>query len=303
MIKELKKLLFLFTCTPLHVGSGSSVGAIDLPIQRERHSRHPIIPGSSIKGVLRYTAETLDGLSPAKIKDMFGPELVGENADAVARAGNIIFGEARPLAFPIRSAKGAFAFITCPLVLKRFARDFSLNNLPTLPDPEDQTCQAGLKVTLVEKKKVVLEEYAFRRNEDFPPEWEKALKDLIEDPVWKEAPGRLVLLSNGDFSHFVATATEISQHVKIDPKTGAAAKGMLFNLESVPAETLFFAPVHITGRPANEAKGYYQTKSDDELTSLLERHRIIQFGGNSTTGRGFCSVKLLNTKNGANHAN
>ncbi|HNW40428.1 MAG TPA: RAMP superfamily CRISPR-associated protein, partial [Opitutaceae bacterium] len=44
------KLLYLFTRTPLHVGAGSSVGAIDQPIIRERHTGFPIIPGSSLKG-------------------------------------------------------------------------------------------------------------------------------------------------------------------------------------------------------------------------------------------------------------
>nr|MBP7373092.1 hypothetical protein [Opitutaceae bacterium] len=39
------KLLYLFTRTPLHVGAGSSVGAIDQPIIRERHTGFPVIPG------------------------------------------------------------------------------------------------------------------------------------------------------------------------------------------------------------------------------------------------------------------
>lgn len=45
-------ILTIFTRTPLHVGAGSSVGAIDQPVIRERHTRFPVIPGSSIKGVL-----------------------------------------------------------------------------------------------------------------------------------------------------------------------------------------------------------------------------------------------------------
>lgn len=288
----LTKVLYLFTRTPLHVGAGTSVGAIDQPIQRERHSRHPIIPGSSIKGVLRYTAASLDGLDEAKINDMFGPELTGENADKDARAGELVFGEARPLAFPVRSAKGAFAFITCPLVLQRFSRENNALKLSDVPQPDDQTCLAGSRVVLADKKKVVLEEYAFSMNGSFPTDWEAALKGLIADPVWKEVTGRLVLLSDGDFSHFVATTTEISHHIKIDPRTGAVAKGMLFDLESVPAETLFFAPVQVVARPVNSKKGHYQTESAKELDGLLERHPVLQFGGNSTTGRGFCSVKL-----------
>lgn len=292
-----QQILFIFTRTPLHVGAGSSVGAIDLPIQRERHSRHPIIPGSSIKGVLRYTASSLDHLQKEKVDDMFGPELVGETADknVQARAGDVTFGEARPLAFPVRSAKGAFAYVTCPLVLQRFARDAKLSDLPPLNHPAEQSCLAGSKVNIPGKNRVVLEEYAFDCAGAFPEAWETALKGLVSDPVWQEAAGRLVLLSDGDFSHFVATATEISQHVKIDAKTGAVARGALFNLESVPAETLFFAPVHIIGRPqARDAKNrdIYTTDSANELAGLIDRHPLLQFGGNSTTGRGFCSVKL-----------
>ena len=284
------KILYIFTRTPLHVGAGSSVGAIDQPIQRERHTGFPIIPGSSIKGVLRYTAASLDSMDRSKVNDIFGPELTGENAEKDARAGDITFGEARPLAFPVRSAKGSFAYITCPLALQRFARDAKME-LPDLAQPDEQTCCAGSKVTLASNK-VVLEEYAFASNGVFPADWETALKSLIPDPVWQEAVGRLVLLSDGDFSHFAATATEISNHVKIDARTGAASKGALFNLESVPAETLFFAPVHVIGRPANEKKGHYQSDSAKELEDLLERHPVLQFGGNSTTGRGFCSITL-----------
>lgn len=35
MIKA-KKMLFVYTETPLHVGSGASISMIDLPIQREK---------------------------------------------------------------------------------------------------------------------------------------------------------------------------------------------------------------------------------------------------------------------------
>ena len=45
-----QKLLYIFTRTPLHVGAGASVGAIDQPVQRERHTGFPISPASSLKG-------------------------------------------------------------------------------------------------------------------------------------------------------------------------------------------------------------------------------------------------------------
>ena len=275
-----QKLLYIFTRTPLHVGAGSSVGAVDLPVQRERHTGHPIIPGSSIKGVVRYTAESLDE------RDDVLP-LFGSSDDTDQKAGDITFGEARPLAFPVRSAKGAFAYVTCPIALQRWAREANIKDLPELSQPDDQSCQAGSKVILANNK-VVLEEYAFSNQSPFPQEWEQALKTVISDPVWQEAAGRLVLLSDGDFSHFVKTTTEINHHNKIDATTGTVAKGALFNIESVPAETLFFAPVISIGR-------YEKSDNIDSMACMEEivtKHPVLQFGGHSTTGLGFCSIKL-----------
>lgn len=50
---------FLVCETPLHAGSGDSLGVVDLPIQRERHTSFPKIEGSSLKGALRQAFEDL----------------------------------------------------------------------------------------------------------------------------------------------------------------------------------------------------------------------------------------------------
>lgn len=65
------RILYLFTRTPLHVGAGASVGAIDQPIIRERHTGFPILPGTSLKGVLRDTA-TRDELPKSEVDSIFG---------------------------------------------------------------------------------------------------------------------------------------------------------------------------------------------------------------------------------------
>ena len=51
--------LFLVCETPLHAGSGDSLGVVDLPIQRERHTSFPKIEGSSLKGALRQAFEDI----------------------------------------------------------------------------------------------------------------------------------------------------------------------------------------------------------------------------------------------------
>src|SRR5208282_4538362 len=46
-------ILGLHAQTSLHPGSGTALGTVDLPVQRERHTKWPTIPGSALKGVLR----------------------------------------------------------------------------------------------------------------------------------------------------------------------------------------------------------------------------------------------------------
>jgi len=280
------KILYIFTRTPLHVGAGASVGAIDQPIIRERHTGFPIIPGSGIKGVLRDRVARDSKFAPG-VNSIFGD---GSNA------GCISFSEAKILAFPVRSAKGGFAFVTCPLVLKRFKREYVNHSSPDIPpEPDDMQCLAGSSVTISRKDEngvvvhtgVVLEEYRFNRVEgsagEFSSDWESLLLNLLDDPVWNAGKGRFVLLGNGDFSHFVRNACEVSQHVGIDPKTGVAKERALFNVESVPAETLFFGSVSSTDRSSVEL---------DKLAELCERKPVLQFGGDGSTGLGFCTVKL-----------
>src|SRR5262249_9039713 len=48
-----KTLFFIHTLTGLQPGSGTALGVVDLPVQRERHTQWPLIPGSSLKGILR----------------------------------------------------------------------------------------------------------------------------------------------------------------------------------------------------------------------------------------------------------
>ncbi len=270
-----QKILTIFTRTPLHIGAGSSVGAIDSPIQRERHTGFPIIPGSSIKGVLRDTARR-DETCIHDVDAIFG---IQENA------GTVSIGEAKILTFPVRSAKGSYAFITCPLALERFKRD-SRKNITIPKEPDEMTCLAGKTVLIktAQHEGAVLEEYRFNKAGDFPVELEKELLSLLSDePVWQGGKGRFVLLSNGDFAHFVKNACEVAQHVGLDPEKGTARKGALFNLEAVPSETLFFTPLTSLGRENGEF---------NKLATLLENTPLLQFGGDSTTGLGFCSVKL-----------
>lgn len=272
------KLMTIFTRTPLHVGAGASVGAVDSPIIRERHTQFPVIPGSSIKGVL---SDLWNDENSKRTKE--GKELFGNDDTKEASAGALMIGEGKLLAFPVRSAKGCFAWITCPLCLQRFARESGITEeVPQIAD--DMTCLAGAKVSFEDKAAVVLEEYRFKRIDAFPKFWaDKIIALLDEDPVLKAASERFVLLSDADMKYFAQNACQVSQHVCIDSERGTAVKGKLFNEEEVPSDTLFYAPVS-------------QLKKHVDVSSFVDRfstESLLQFGGKETTGIGYCSVKLV----------
>ena len=271
------KLMTIFTRTPLHIGCGSSVGAVDQPVARERHTRFPIIPGSAVKGVLAdLWTENHERTEEGKL--YFGED----DCKADARSGTMAFGEARLLAFPVRSAKGCFAFVTSPLCLERYKRDAGLElHVPELKD--GQTCLAGTDVTFDDRNAVVLEEYRFEKTGEFPAEWSEKLCALADDAVLNGGKNRFVLVHDEDMSFFAENACQISQHVSIDSKTGTAAEGKLFNQEEVPSETLFYAPL-------TELRTDVEYKP---FSDKMAKSPLVQFGGKGTTGIGYCSVKLV----------
>lgn len=293
-----QNILILFTRTPLHVGAGSSVGAIDQPIQRERHTAFPIIPGSSIKGVFAdawkdelVREEKGKLIRPGKedsskeISWLFG----SDKADAPC-SGALRFSEARLLAFPIRSAKGGFAWITCPLALARAQRDGVIQYDDCVAEPEDGQAYFNANRLGLEDRVAVLEEYAFRHAGEVPASLVASLKGLFNDVVWNEADERIVIVSNGMMSYFAQSACEVAQHVRIDPDKGTVAKGALFNQENVPADTLFYSVVHST-----ESAEWKRSSAD--ASAALERkvaakQQLFQFGGDSSTGLGYCTVVI-----------
>jgi CRISPR-associated protein Cmr4 len=308
-----QKLLYLFTRTPLHVGAGSSVGAIDQPIVRERHTGFPVIPASSLKGT--FADGWNDGLLDEENgrgemkrvrvkKDGTASDaawLFGSDSDKHAAAGALQFSEARLLAFPIRSAKGSFAWITCPLMLQRAARDGVIPTtlIQDLPEPKDEEAiiAAGDGSKLDFGGQIVLEEYTFKLANG----WSRIAKVgetigalLPNDPVWSEIKDRLVILSNGMMSFFAQNSCEVAQHVRISDETGTAEGGALFNQQNVPSESFFYAVLHaFDERTANKAKEN-RREAGAALEAFEEKadDKVFQFGGDASTGLGYCTVKL-----------
>ena len=154
-----QKPLFLWVETPLHAGSGSDLGIVDLPVQREKHTGFPKVEASGIKGCLRESFEDKLERENTELKLAFGPESANE-----AHAGAIGFSDARLLLFPVKSVKSVFAWITCPQVITRFKRDLELCGVVGRDNgfdiPTKETVPSGSDL-FVKEGEIVLEEYTF----------------------------------------------------------------------------------------------------------------------------------------------
>ena len=291
-------LLFLHALTGVHPGGGTALGAVDLPVQRERHTQWPMIAGSSLKGVLRDACrQSLDDRN--LLHAAFGPE-PGNASDF---AGALSFTDARLLAFPVRSLCGVFAWVTCPAVLVRFARDAKLlaeiGIVPPVP-PEvrlgEAKCPAKTEL-LIDTDKLLLEEFEFRRSGDDGGISTYLADNAVADEATADRLRRsLVVLSDDDFTHFARHATEVIARIGLDYETKTARGKALFYEEFLPPETLFYAIVFATHSRNREIK-----RNAAGMLGLLRDNSpdIVQIGADQTIGKGLCAVRIMMPETGS----
>lgn len=311
------QLLYLLTRTPLHVGAGEAVSTVDQPVMRERPTGFPVIPGATIKGA--FADLWTDRESGQRRPE--GAWLFGLPSSGDASAGALQFSEARLLAFPVRSAKGNFAWITCPLMLRRLARDrgIAAGLLPAREWRDDQALfgrTSAVSLVYGQEAKVVLEDYTFSHAGELPPgdattarssdgrpaasaEGAATLAGCFQalisrDPVWSEVGQRLVMVSDGMMSFFGQSACEIQQRVTVNDVRGAAEAGAFFTQENVPSETLFYASLN-----GFEERTRLRPKEQrlEALRVFADRvaGRVVQLGGDASIGHGLCTVEIRET--------
>lgn len=281
-------VLGIYAVTPVHAGSGAEVSVIDLPIQRERHTGFPVIWGQSLKGVLRSAFKETGELEEV-IKAIFGPE-PGEKAHE--HAGAIAVGDAKVLLFPVRSAKGVFAYVTSPLVLKRFKEDMELAGKEvnfSVPEPKENEAIVSENSAVELSGKVVLEEVALEAKGQDLTAIASELKKLLPEGIDLEE--RLVIVHDDVFRAFVKLATEIVARVAIDQSTGTVRRGGLWYEEFLPRDTLLYAVI-AAGNPRVTGVGGLRTASEvkDKLGNFLTSVKYLQIGGDETVGKGFVRV-------------
>ncbi|MHA1282326.1 MAG: type III-B CRISPR module RAMP protein Cmr4 [Promethearchaeota archaeon] len=276
-------LMYIYAETQIHPGSGTSINSlIDLPIQRERHTEFPIIQGSSLKGVLRSCASRIN---ISDVDNIFG------NSNGV---GGASFTDAKILGFPIRSLKGVFGWITCPLIISRYIKDLqligdtSLNNIE-IPDFNENEALISENSNLIiqhnGKSFIYLEEIELecKKSNVINNISEKISENLGFNDFFKEKFKKdLVIIDDTLFRDFVALTTEVIARIKIG-KNGITEDGSLRYEEFIPTDTLLYSLILFPG--------YSENKNIISEIKKLD-NKFIQIGGDETVGKGFVKIKL-----------
>ena len=287
-----KKIAFYHCHTPLHIGSGTTLDIIDLPVQRESHTDFPVMPSSSIKGVIRaeYGFKEVN-FSPNNFPEK--PEACPENVNQEKckeffnlfghgeHEGDIIFTDGKILLFPVKSVKGVFVWITSPFVIERFKRDTGIDIQFNKEALKNKGTVVSSEEPVISNKYLVLEELSFEAEVD------NSLKNSFDMLGLDIDPKKIAILSDDSFRYFVKNHTEVNARTRIDQTKGTVKEGALWYEELVPAETVFYNLI------------FSRTENNENINNVADfiNNEIFQFGGDETLGRGFTKVSILEGKN------
>lgn len=258
---------------PLHPGTGQSVGAIDLPVQRESTTKYPVLVGSSLKGALRDYAEQ-EGHPDSQINEIFGlPDQIG----------SLGVTDGKLLLLPLRALHQAYAWVTCPYALERLKRDLAFAGqlisweIPTVADQEAITasCDPG--------QSVFLEEYVYTATAP-SDQWSAitaTLASLLHHSSTRaRLSQQLTIISNDEFAHFAEYGLPVRARNKLDENKTSKA---LWYEESLPTDTVLYF-LFISRSDENPALTLLQ--------EWLATQPYLQVGGNESVGQGWCVLQV-----------
>ena len=277
------RLFHLHAISALHCGTGQSAGVVDLPIARARATKLPIVPGSSLRGVLRDTVTSRDGEDATAL---FGPRRISADADSFA--GALAVGDASLLTLPVRSLAGIVCHATSPFILKRYVRDLHRAETPApaaeLPAQGEALIPAASVNDL--QGKVVLEDLDLtaRKNES-AEQWAQCIAKVLyagDEDSQRDFTARFAILPDDVMDFLSETATEVRARIAMNPDTGTVQEGALWYEENLPAESALWGVLAFS-----ESRKPDDKRSEDELAKTVPNGgQILQLGGNAGVGHG-----------------
>ena len=275
------------TLAPLHVGAseGEDAGNLNL-IFRDPFTQTGIIPGSSIRGRFRADARDSDILNEDTIDSWYGnsfgakrPNESGEEK-AFIKEGAVKFEYASVVWLPVFCPGQPVVWVSCPMLLKRYAACAKLDRTP----PKAYTCSEQLQARKegdTENSRTLFFNLGFMTVTPTP-----GLEKWIPQSLASEInPPSLVVVSDADIGMIHDMALFRQSRVKLEDTMKKASDGSFFNVEALPEGTILVFPVAIKQNQATEWKPFGDPDSND-----------LYFGGLESIGFGRCRVTLLATE-------
>ncbi len=280
------RLFYLHALSALHCGTGQSMGVVDLPIARARATQLPIVPGSSLRGVLREHTTNIDQNAT---DTLFGPKKVTSDKDAFA--GALAIGDAHLLMLPVRCLAGIVSYVTSPFILRRYESDLKRAGVPVpqfLDNPTNDTAKVTTTSVNCLEDKIVLEDLDLEASEDevLDP-WARHIAQAIHPnntDAQTDFISRFALLPNEVMSFLAETATETRTRIEINPETGTVRTGALWNEENLPAEAVLWGIFALA--ESNNQKNDPRSADATFNTALPNPDTLLQLGGNAGVGSG-----------------
>jgi CRISPR-associated protein Cmr4 len=314
------QIFCLRTISPTHCGVGQGLNDIDLPTARHSVSGHPVIPATSIKGVLK-DEYLVNGIGPQAGSDdwkdkalaLFGGEQDEDMSNTFASA--LSLGDACLLALPVRSFYGTFACLASPYTLGLFKsllqRSGAGADLPSLPiasftgsgiykalltkdsllvQPGGSPDEGGQVPILLEEMDLLAEE-----NNPSANAWAEKISSYFfpRDTEAQDIFSRRFAIADDNALDFCcSTGLPVNARIAIDDSTGTVKEGALWYEETIPPETLFTGALTVD-------RSYKKDCSFDAaaLNDFLIAPGTIycQIGGKATTGKGFMAIDIQKT--------
>lgn len=278
-----QRLLLLQTHSGLHTGQPQAPDRLS----RDAETGRPILRPASLMGALRKQmrdqlhAQHRDqpdwkaaAAEDPTLRALFGVrDDEDQPANLSASTGQLLF-------MPVRSLQGVYTWITSPAVLTSLAQNLAtldLSPFPALPNPHpfDAYCQTEHS-GLLEGQHLLLEELSFQRKGELKGVLDWLLQDglLGNLPIATELPGRLVLISDTAFEHFMRYA--MMPYVRSSERGGH-----IQHIEMLPPNTWMYSLLNL----------------DESLTwETNNLPGLVYLGSHRSTGHGLCSLNLVAPK-------
>jgi len=252
-----------------------------LGIARESHTNLPYIPSSTIRGRLRASVS-----DPTTRVQLFGPdlkdldnrqflddyELATEKKLTQLEQGNIWVGDASLLWVPVPSLSHGVVWVSCPILLERWARfNSSIAEIPLV-----YSTNLATNGSLIYLKDAILPTNHLQN-------WEK-WQSFVPQTSQTSAIKRVLVLP----AQHCATLIQMSlwRQVKVKLDAHKSVDGGFRYEEAIPPDTLMYFCWGTTSQANGTAE-----QSRRDFQQILTNHEILQIGGKDS-GQGLDKIKF-----------